>query len=108
MKLKLAAILVLFAMPAQAAFLTGNDLYQAGTSSNYAERNAASIYAMGVADAMQSLSVDLACIPTSVTGEQVRDIVIRALGEYPEVRHMAAIDIALLSIAVSFPCGEIQ
>ena len=104
MKLKLATIFVLLAMPAQAAFLSGNDLYLAGTSNNEADRVTASVYSMGVADAMSSLAGDLACIPGSVTGDQVSDIVLRALGDYPEVRHAAAVDIAMIAIAGAFPC----
>lgn len=107
MKLKLAAALIAVSLPANAAFLNGNDLHELCRSSltDRLSDEQSSMFVMGVADALQSLSDGVGiCIPNGVNGGQVRDVVCRSLSELPELRHMDAGAISMASLANSFPC----
>ena len=109
MKLKLSAVLIaaMMATPANAAFLNGNDLHELCRSSltDRLSDEQSSMFVMGVADALQSLSDGVGiCIPNGVNGGQVRDVVCRSLSELPELRHMDAGTISMVSLAGSFPC----
>lgn len=107
MKLKLAAALIAVSLPANAAFLNGNDLHslcQRSATDRLSDEQS-SMFVVGVADALQSLSDGVGiCIPDGVSGGQVRDVVCRSLSDFPELRHMEAGAISMASLTNSFPC----
>ena len=68
-------------------------------------------YIAGVADALalaqrygKSIAGWRACIPPSVAGRQMRDIVTQALSEHPEQRRIAAVGVVAGALTVAFTC----
>jgi hypothetical protein len=63
-------------------------------------------YISGVADAIaaQGPGKAPACIPTAVTGTQLRDVTIKYLKAHPESRQLKAGALTIRALSQAFPC----
>ena len=63
-------------------------------------------YLSGVGDAIEAEGRDKApaCIPTSVTGVQMRDVVGKYIKNHPESRELKAGALTIKAFAAAFPC----
>jgi hypothetical protein len=65
-------------------------------------------YISGVADAIALLSkgpsTAAACIPTSVSGGQLHDVVVKYLKAHPEKRELKAGSLTISAFSEAFPC----
>jgi hypothetical protein len=86
------------------AFQDGNDLLKECTQQNHI------IFCLGytdaVADALNGNSVNgyEACVPTTVTAGQLKDIVVQYLLLNPAKRHFLAVGLVADAISKAFPC----
>lgn len=103
MKKIIAIFLTLAAGSANAAYITGNVLFDELTSSETIAQVSAMSYIFGVADSNNQTKF---CIPDGVTGRQLKDIVLRKLMDNPSQRHYAAHSIAVIALRETFPCGK--
>jgi hypothetical protein len=70
---------------------SGNELLKYCTSGNSLETVACQAYINGIREVLSLASADAGrepCIPPSVTGAQIKDVVVRHLRENPETRHL--------------------
>lgn len=95
---------LLWSSPVAAGYFeNGNGLLQDCTKQD-------TLYCLGynsaVADSLDSNSVNgyAACIPTSVSLGQIKDIVVQYLRSNPAVRHFAAVGLVADAISRAFPC----
>jgi len=115
-RLALAGLFLLIANSAQASdrgvyFYTGNQLYQACTSGNQAEKGVRYGYAVAVVDrfALDNSGAGecvRASIPEGVTQGQIKDIVIKYLNDNPEKRNWMASVLVVNAIIAAFPCQK--
>jgi hypothetical protein len=63
-------------------------------------------YLSGVADSIeaQGRAKAEACIPTAVTGTQLRDVVIKYMRDNPQTRQMHAGALTMKAFSAAFPC----
>ena len=90
-------------------FYTGNMLLEGCQADDIGHRNACVGYVMAVTDvvdAIGSLHGWRACIPHSVTGNQVTDIALAYIEDAPEERHLVAHSLIARALADAFPCAE--
>lgn len=87
-------------------FLSGNDLYD-GCKNNHHD---ASTYIIGVVDTFDvfenALTTKMFCLPTSVTGAQLTDMVCKKLKENPDIRHENAAELVSSTLFAVFPCKD--
>jgi hypothetical protein len=93
---------------ANAAFATGNDLFDectkpSGNSVCYG-------YITGVADAMLARDGELlgwhTCLREGVSGEQIKDATVRFMRTHIEIRDAGAASLVANALAETFPCGR--
>lgn len=107
-------ILALSAVPANAAFLDGNEfLDRCESTTDYddgvCDGFVAGVVAMGlgvVENRTFALGQRLrsACVPPGVKFEQLRDVAVQYLQDNPEKRHFAAAASVWVAVAEAFPC----
>lgn len=87
-----ALALFLFSTPALAEGTDGNVLYRQCTSTGMVEQVSCHQYIIGAIDGINLASPtggEPFTLPPNVKGEQVKDVVLRYLKDYPEKRHWA-------------------
>jgi hypothetical protein len=93
---------------ANAAFATGNDLFDectkpSGISICYG-------YVAGVADAMMARDGELlgwrTCIREGVSGDQIKDATVHFIRTHIEIRDAGAASLVAHALAETFPCGR--
>jgi hypothetical protein len=82
-------------------FFDGNKLYKDMTSSNTGDRDHALGYVVGVHDGIRQLRD---CVPDNAKSGQIRDIVMATLRDHPELRHLPARNIIVVSLNKAFDC----
>jgi len=102
MKKTLLASLLCFSVSANAAFLTGNNLYERMNGSE-ADRDFALGYVVGVFDATQNVHH---CAGARVTSGQMRDLAKKFIEEMPSVRDMPADLLVTAILAQTYPCQK--
>lgn len=105
MKHALILAACLFAGPASAEFLSGNDLLSLLRSQERHERAAADGYIMGVHDTGRGV---LHCSPVTVTMTQVRDMSTQFLTAAAASRHKSADSLVMAVLQEAFPCPKRQ
>ncbi len=106
MRLVLVGAIVLAAGTAEAQRVSrvdGNRLLTMCMSAAKAECDA---YLSGVADTIgvQGRAHAAACIPTAVTGTQLREVVDKYISAHPQSRQEKAADLTMKAFAAAFPC----
>jgi hypothetical protein len=100
-----AAALVLAAAPAFAQRVTkidGNKLLTLCSTSDVKNCYA---YLDGIGDALaEEPQPRRACIPPSVTTQQLRDVLLKSLRNTPETRNLPAARLAVNAFGKAFPC----
>jgi len=92
-----------------AGFLDGNALYKEFKNDTSYGDGFIRGYTMGVIDALL-IRVPLIpnaiafCVPSEVSGNQVRDITVKYLKDHPEKRHLAADVLIHTAMIEAFPC----
>jgi hypothetical protein len=63
-------------------------------------------YIMGIVDALDGNQIggQKACFSASMTGGQIRDVVVKFLQSHPEIRHYQASGVVTEALAQAFPC----
>jgi hypothetical protein len=63
-------------------------------------------YISGVADAIAAAGPGkaMACIPSAVTGAQLRGVVVKYLKNHPETRELKAGELTIKALGQAFPC----
>lgn len=98
MKRLILCAAMLAASAAQAAFFDGNGLLDM-----YGKHpQEAGAYVVGIADGTE----DQRCMPSGITGQQVADIVQKALVALPEYRHYTARQFVSVTLNAVFPCPK--
>lgn len=85
--------------------MTGNQLYEHCKSKDANDLNACYGYILGVVDVnwiFAKSAKPVLPIADGVTGEQIKDIVVRHLEAHPEERHLPASFIAYMAIKLAF------
>ncbi len=103
MKSTLLCVLMFCSFSVQAAFYTGNDLYQKLKAESSVERMLAAGYVVAVVDGWEQIRV---CPTAGVTVSQVADIVKAYLEKNPAVRHQRAFDLTAIALGEAFPCQK--
>jgi hypothetical protein len=106
MRFALIGLMVLGAGAAQAQRVSkvdGNRLLAMCTVKSPGECDA---YLSGVSDTIEAggRAKAAACIPTAVTGTQLRDVVIKYIHGNPQLRELKAGALTLKAYAAAFPC----
>ncbi len=106
MRLVLVCSVVFGAGAAQAQRVSrvdGNHLLMQCMSAAKGECDA---YLSGVADTitLQGRARAEACIPTAVTGTQLREVVTKYISSNPQSRQQKAADLTVKAFAAAFPC----
>jgi len=100
-----ASLLLLVALPATAAAarLDGNILLARCSAQDV---KSCSVYLDGFADALRESPGDTrpACVPDSVNGLQLRDVVIKLLRDEPQNRQQPAARLVMRAYAKAWPC----
>ena len=90
------------------SFISGNDLYAVCKMPGF--RPACMMYVAGAADAFMVAAANggeqTRCMPSSVTAEQLTDIVIQSLEMLPQVRHYTAASLVQAAVENVFPCPQ--
>jgi hypothetical protein len=100
----ISIVFSVWAGDASADFKDGNDLHADCTSNNGVETGLCLGYVMAITDAMDELRPNV-CIPRTVNGTQVVDIVKKHLTDYPAGRHFDAWSIVAFALEKVFPCN---
>jgi hypothetical protein len=95
-------------------FFSGNQVYDTCTGGNPATDTACMSYIAGVMDELvtfdevMSKSIDptMACVPTGVTVEQIKDLVVKFMRDNPKVRNNRASSIVSEVILTNYPCKK--
>jgi len=103
MKTKLLIAGLLVTSSANAAFYSGNDLYNKMISESVAERALTMGYVAGIYDVFEGTAM---CAKGNVTLGQLKDIVLKKLVNHPESRHMAADMFVYTALSEAFPCPK--
>lgn len=101
--MKKLLIVGLFAVSsvANAAYYTGNELFNKMTSKDTIDKMFALGYIAGVHDAIENVAV---CAPQGVTLGQLGDVVLKKLRSIPEHRHNSADSLVFVALTEAFPC----
>ena len=105
MKKLLLCVALCVTSTANAAFVSGNDLFRHLTDTTYYAQGYALGYILGVSDVF---SGDSHCLPQGVNAGQVRDVVKNFLEATPEVRHRPADVIVYAILKNTWPCANKQ
>lgn len=115
---------------ASAGFITGDELWElceVGVTEELADEGLSYIdkmtgyalptpkysvclsYAMGVIDSIdvavkKGLMAPIFCVPSSVSDEQIEDVVVKFVEDHPEKRHLKGAAIIHAAITEGFPC----
>ena len=84
-----------------AAFVSGNQLLESCTASQFDAQGICLGYVLGVVD---SLSMPYVCLPAHIIGKQLQDIVTIYLRDHPASRHQPASLLTADAVASAFPC----
>jgi len=101
------SVLAATAPYAVGAFYTGNELLEFCRSQNpvtavdYVKDASCIFYIAGITDVINTRQ---ACIASSVTAGQVRDVVVKWLKANPQERHYTAHNLVVLALSKAFPC----
>lgn len=90
--------------PSASYFVSGNELYDWCTHSNWALCDG---FVEGSADIFIAQNANSVCMPTGqsgVTVQEVVDVVKKYLTNHPETRHYPAYSIILVALDRAFPC----
>lgn len=101
-----ALAIALISCPAFAAGTDGNVLYRQCTSTGAIEQVACHQFIIGVVDGINIASetgLEPFTLPANVKGEQVKDVVLRYLREFPERRHWAGSVLVWNAMREAFP-----
>jgi len=100
----LSAIVLLFATPSSAYFVSGNALWDNCQGKDLF----CMAFILGAHDTYKSFpkEKELFCTPPEVTGGQVHDIAKKYLEQHPEERHMPASFLVIRALQLAFPCPE--
>ena len=99
--MRLAALLLALALPAQAYFMDGNALLERMEDPGTVKPMVALGFVMGVADAYDGVEI---CIPETVQARQPHDVVKKWLRDNPERRHLPAGIIVYVVLKNVWPC----
>ena len=111
-----AVLMVALAGPVCASYLTGNALMEAGDGTKAGEPQASVVrysdcvgYLAGIVDATDTWTDweymgPQVCLQTGVTVEQLRQVVLRYMREYPEQWHLTAGSFVLNAYREAWPC----
>jgi hypothetical protein len=105
------ALMALVGSSALAADLDGNKLWKMCTSEAVVERAVCAGYISGVLAGMTFIMNDPGapkayCLPQNVIGEQVHDVVKKALADYPAARSAPAPWLIAKAVHDAWPCPE--
>ena len=103
MKTKLLIAGLLITSSANAAFYSGNDLYNKLISNDSSDRILAMGYISGIHDVFDGSSI---CTKQGVTLGQLKDVVIKKLADKPEYRHASADNFVFVALSEAFPCPK--
>lgn len=97
---------LLYACPASAAFLTGNDIYEYCRAVSPVRFGLCLGYIEGIADVLEVGSIFgyRACVPGTVKVEQLRDIVVQFLFRDAAMREVGAVPLVAQALSGAFPC----
>jgi len=98
-----------FGQEGTSRFLDGNELYESCSKTAGMDASSCIGYIMGVADAQMLLSSSgkkYLCLPSGVTSVQLRDVVMKRLGDKPETRHWPASALVWNALIDAYPCKE--
>lgn len=108
-----AALMILFAQPSAAGWMSGNELLQSCEETNeaikYQQLARCMGYIMGVADTMSadnSVNGFRAKFTVGITVQQITDVVLKFLREHPEDRHYSANGLVAQALSEAFPPGK--
>jgi hypothetical protein len=111
----LALVLCLLGSAAHAdeqsrAFYTGNDLWETCNREDKAASGFCQGYAAAIVDSLSSVAqlngTCFADVPDPVSVDQVKDVIIKRLRDFPESRHYTAFSIATAAIQAVWPCPK--
>lgn len=98
-------LLLLSVCPAKALdMLSGNQLHEWCASPHTPLRTVAMAYITGVIQHELRQPKPMVCLPSGVTGQQLRDTVCKWIAESPETRHLAAPDLVEASVFTVWAC----
>ena len=101
-----ALAIALISCPAFAAGTDGNVLYRQCTATSAIEQVACHQFIIGVVDGINLASetgLEPFTLPTNVKGEQVKDVVLRYLRDFPERRHWSGAVLVWNAMRGAFP-----
>jgi hypothetical protein len=109
--MRVAAVMLAVLLAASAAAaqrvsnVKGTTLLKACTGSS---TMACDAYVDGFGDAIEAegKANAVACIPPSVTGSELRDVLVKFLKEHPEDQHLKASALATRAFGKAYPCGK--
>lgn len=96
------AVMISIPMIANAAFISGNQLFQRINGDGY-DKTFAIGFITGVHDAYED---DTICTGQHVTAGQLRDVVKKYLEDNPASRDIAAVVLVLVALGSAFPCNK--
>lgn len=102
MRAVVLAALVMTTAAQAGTFWDGNTLYNK-LNSNTVDQMHAMGYIMGVADALDTVTI---CAPLNITAGQINDMMKNYLENYPAVRHLAADSLISLVLGRMWPCEK--
>ena len=99
--MRLAALLLALALPAQAQFIDGNGLLDRMNDTGAVKPMVALGFVLGIADAFRGSEI---CLPANVQARQPYDLVHQWLQANPDKRHLEAAVIVLAVLSRTWPC----
>lgn len=99
--MRLAALLLALALPAQAQFIDGNGLLDRMDDPGTVKPMVALGFVLGVADSFRGSDI---CLPPTVQARQPYDLVHQWLKANPDKRHLEAAAIVLAVLSRAWPC----
>jgi hypothetical protein len=105
----IASVAAVSTPAAAGTFVTGNDLLRYCEDPQVAPENICLGYVLGVADSLDARRVldhVRECIPKGVAPTQVRDIVVKFLNSYPQVRQDPAANLIGVAVILAWDCGH--
>ena len=105
----IASVAAVSTPAAAGTFVTGNDLPRYCEDPQVAPENICLGYVLGVADefdARRARDHVRECIPKGVEPTQVRDVVVKFLNSYPQVRQDPAADLIGVAVILASDCGH--
>jgi hypothetical protein len=107
----IAALMLLAGSPSRAADLDGNKLWTWCGSENVVERALCAGYISGALGGMTFIMNDPGapkafCLPPNLVGDQIHDVVKKALADYPAARSAPAPWLIAKAIHDAWPCPD--